>query len=219
MAQCIDKQRETTSGDFFLSPEFQYTGHYVYVAYKGSLGRVPTFREFMRDVQQVSRGIIVANAISASTIEANRAQYLTEFMQRSEFANIYAALTNQGYVDRLFLTTGTNVSSADRQALVTGLNGATETRATVLHKVVNGTRVLAEGQVEITAAYGKAFFDTQFNPSFVQMEYFGYLRRNEDAPGFNFWLNKLNSFGGDFIGAEMVRSFLLSPEYLKRFGQ
>jgi hypothetical protein len=217
-AQCIDKQRETTSGAFFLSPEFGYTGQYVYVVYKGSLGRMPTFREFMRDVQQVSRGIIVGNAVSASTIEANRAQYLTEFLQRPEFANIYAALTNQAYVDKLFQTTGTNVSSADRQALVTGLNGATETRATVLHKVVNGTRVLAEGQVEITAAYGKAFLDSQFSPSFVQMEYFGYLRRNEDTPGFNFWLNKLNSFGGDFIKAEMVRSFLMSPEYRRRFG-
>jgi hypothetical protein len=218
VAQCIDKQRETTSGAFFHSPEFQYTGYYVYCVYKGSLGRMPTYLEFMRDVQQVSRGIIVGNAVSASTIEANRAQYLTEFVQGGEFANIYGALTNQGYVDKLFQTTGTSVSAADKQALVNGLDDATETRSTVLHKVVNGTRVLAEGQVEITAAYGKAFCDSQFSPSFVQMEYFGYLRRNEDTPGFNFWLDKLNFYGGDFIKAEMVRSFLLSPEYRGRFG-
>ncbi len=200
-----------------VSPITFATRRYVYCVYKGSLGRMPTYLEFMRDVQQVSRGIIVGNAVSAATIEANRAQYLTEFVQRAEFANIYGALTNQGYVDKLFLTTGTSVSAADRQALVNALNGATETRSTVLHKVVNGTRVLAEGQVEITAAYGKTFCDSQFSPSFVQMEYFGYLRRNEDAPGFTFWLNKLNSFGGDFIRAEMVRSFLMSPEYRRRF--
>ena len=153
----------------------------------------------------------------AQSSKQNRAQYLTEFVQRAEFVNIYGALNNQDYVDKLFMTTGTSVSSADKQALVNGLNGGTETRATVLHKVVNGTRVISEGQVEIIAVYGKAFFDTQFNPSFVQMEYFGYMRRNEDTAGFNHWLDKLNFFG-DFIKAEMVRSFLLSPEYRRRFG-
>jgi uncharacterized delta-60 repeat protein len=217
VAQCIDKQRETTSGAFFLSPEFQYTGSYIYTVFKGSINRRPTFLEFMSDMPQLVNGIIVGGAISGPVIEANRAQYLAQFVQRSEFLNIYGALSNQGYVDKLFLTTGTSVSDADRQALVTGLNGGTETRSSVLHKVVNGTRVISEGQIEIITVYGKAFSDTQFNPAFVQMEYFGYMRRNEDTAGFNFWLGKLN-FYGDFITAEMVRAFLLSPEYRRRFG-
>jgi hypothetical protein len=50
------------------------------------------------------------------------------------------------------------------------------------------------------------------------MEYLGYLRRNSDTAGFNFWLDKMNFFGGDFIKAEMVRSFIMSPEYRQRFG-
>lgn len=42
------------------------------------------------------------------------------------------------------------------------------------------------------------------------MQYFGYLHRNPDEgpdhdfSGFNFWLDKLNTFGGDFHRAEMV---------------
>ena len=36
--------------------------------------------------------------------------------------------------------------------------------------------------------------------------------------GYNFWLNKLNSFNGNFIQAEMVKAFLLSAEYRQRFG-
>jgi hypothetical protein len=65
---------------------------------------------------------------------------------------------------------------------------------------------------------------TEFNKAFVLMQYFGYLRRNpNDAPdadfgGFNFWLNKLNSFGGNFVNAEMVKAFILSGEYRQRFG-
>ena len=55
------------------------------------------------------------------------------------------------------------------------------------------------------------------------MQYFGYLHRNPDEgqdhdfSGFNFWLNKLNTFGGDFHRAEMVKAFLSSIEYRKRF--
>ncbi len=54
---------------------------------------------------------------------------------------------------------------------------------------------------------------------FVFMEYVGYLRRNPDAPGFIHWLGKLNFFNGDPFQAEMVRSFILAPEYRSRFGQ
>ena len=56
------------------------------------------------------------------------------------------------------------------------------------------------------------------------MQYFGYLRRNpSDAPdsnfaGYNFWLQKLDMFQGNFIQAEMVKSFMSSTEYRRRFG-
>jgi len=49
------------------------------------------------------------------------------------------------------------------------------------------------------------------------MQYFGYLRRDPDEPGFNFWLSKLDQFGGDFQKAEMVRAFISSDEYRFRF--
>lgn len=64
------------------------------------------------------------------------------------------------------------------------------------------------------------------NRAFVLMKYFGYLRRNpNDAPevglnfdGYNFWLNKLSSFNGNFINAEMVKAFISLDEYRQRFG-
>jgi hypothetical protein len=59
--------------------------------------------------------------------------------------------------------------------------------------------------------------DRKFNEAFVMMEYFGYLRRDPDASGFAFWLNKLNEFGGNFEQAEMVQAFIVSGEYRGRF--
>ena len=53
----------------------------------------------------------------------------------------------------------------------------------------------------------------------------GYLRRNpNDSPdpdfrGWDFWLNKLNQFNGDYFNAEMVKAFISSTEYQHRFGQ
>jgi hypothetical protein len=50
------------------------------------------------------------------------------------------------------------------------------------------------------------------------MQYFGYMRRDPDEAGYEFWLGKLNLYG-NYIDAEMVRSFIVSPEYRSRFGQ
>jgi hypothetical protein len=50
------------------------------------------------------------------------------------------------------------------------------------------------------------------------------LRRNPNEfpdsnfNGFNFWLDKLNQFNGNFIDAEMVKAFITSLEYRQRFG-
>ena len=58
----------------------------------------------------------------------------------------------------------------------------------------------------------------KFNQAFVLMEYFGYLRRDPDQSGYQFWLNKLNQFGGNFEQADMVKAFIVSNEYRQRFG-
>jgi hypothetical protein len=61
-------------------------------------------------------------------------------------------------------------------------------------------------------------------PSRLRVEYFGYLRCNPDDPpdnnlgGYNFWLNKVNEFNGNFVATEMVKAFITSAEYRRRFG-
>jgi hypothetical protein len=66
-------------------------------------------------------------------------------------------------------------------------------------------------------AENSSFVSAKFNETFVMMEYFGYLRRDADANGFAFWLNKLNHFNGNFEQAEMVKAFIVSGEYRDRF--
>jgi hypothetical protein len=234
VAQCIDKQRESTAIGFFMSPEFQMTGGFVYRLYKGSLtgapnydggllqssGRFPMSVEFVQDMSQVSEGIVVNNQLSGAVVEANRNRLAAEFVQRAEFVAKYGGLNNTLYVQELFNTTRTTTATTgERQALVDGLTNGTETRAGVLMKVVDGTVVTNAGDVQFATPYGQAFINQENGRLFVYMEYVGYLRRNPDAAGFVFWLGKLNFFNGDPFQAEMVRSFILSPEYRSRFGQ
>jgi hypothetical protein len=228
VAQCTLRQRETTSGAFFLSPEFQYTGYFIYRIYQGGLSRRPKLSEFTPDALFIGNGIIVNGQLSGAKINQNKADFAAQFVncvdpakyRCSEFKAIYDGLTNQQYVDKLFLNTGVNASAADRMALVNELGANPTTgRATVLQKVVDGINVISEGNQQFTTTYGQTFYNSELNRAFVQFEYFGYLRRDPDDAGYAFWLAKLNQFNGDFVAAEMVLAFISSPEYRARFGQ
>jgi hypothetical protein len=79
-------------------------------------------------------------------------------------------------------------------------------------------QMLTRAQVLRIVAESEELRRDEFNRAFVLMQYFGYLRRDPDQDGYDFWLNKLNSFNGDFIRAEMVKAFISSSEYRQRFG-
>ena len=63
-----------------------------------------------------------------------------------------------------------------------------------------------------------AFKEREYNAGFVLMQYFGYLRRDPDQGGYDFWLNILNNREpGNYRG--MVCSFITSREYQERFSK
>jgi hypothetical protein len=198
--QCTQVRRVNVSAAFFLSIEFKETAYYVYRLYKSSFGRFPTMAEFMPDTIAISRGVIVGTDGWTERLTANKQQFVAAWMQRPEFQSQYGGLTNAQFVDSLIAKLGVTVTFAERNAMVQSLANGTS-RATVLEQL----------------ATNPAFSQKEISPAFVLMEYFGYLRRDPDAGGFNFWLDKLNQAGGDYQKAEMVRAFLESIEYRERF--
>jgi hypothetical protein len=202
-AQCIQISRIVTAGAFFLSIEFQATGGTAYLTNKVSFGSKPTFARFESDAQQLGQNYVFGQPGAEAILEANKVAYYNDYVSRPEFMNTYDGVSNQQYVDTLIFNTGVSFNTGERNQLINGLNNHTETRATVLRKISEKPE----------------FRTAEFNSMFVLMEYFGFLRRNPDAAGFQFWLNKLNSFGGDYFAAEMVKAFIESNEYRQRFGQ
>ena len=219
-AQCIEVKRVNDSAAFYLSIEFQQTGYLVYRFYKASYGNLPNspvpikLSEFLPDALQLGRGVIVGQAGWEAVLENNKQTFASQFVQRSRFASAYpTSLSPAQFVDALFANAGVTPTSNDRAAALSEFGSASTTsdlsaRARALRRVAETSSLI----------------QTEFNRAFVLTEYFGYLRRNpNDAPdtnfdGYNFWLNKLNQFNGNFVGAEMVKAFIDSSEYRRRFG-
>ncbi|HKB68602.1 MAG TPA: DUF4214 domain-containing protein [Pyrinomonadaceae bacterium] len=201
-AACREVKRIDTSAAFFLSIEFQETGYLAHRFYRASFGRRPLFAEFFPDQRAIGNGVVINAPGWEELLETNKRAFADAWVAGSGFRSIYDGLSNQQFVDSLIANTRTNFTDTDRNAFVDVLNTQAMTRAQVL-------RLIAEDQ---------SFYNTEYNEAFVEMEYFGYLRRDPDESGFNFWLGKLNQFGGDFRRADMVKSFLVSGEYRQRFG-
>ena len=220
--QCLEVFRVDTSAAFFLSIEFQNTGYFVERMYKAGFGdinppSVPVpvrFTDFLRDTQDIRGNVIVGQGNWQTQLDNNKAAFALAFVQRSGFLARYPGITSAtAFVDSLNTNAGNVLTDTQRSALIAELSpnpADPALRADVLRKVADNT-VLQQRET---------------NRAFVMMQYFGYLRRNPDAApetslnfdGFNFWLNKLNSFNGDYVKAEMVKGFLSSAEYRKRFG-
>ena len=176
---------------FFRSAEYQIKGYLVIRFYLAALGRFPTYREFIRDTQRI-------NGATPAEVFANQAAYANEFTARPDFKEMYDALSNEAYVNKLLQTAGITLSN--RAQLVNDLNTGARTRGQVLRAIVESAE----------------FYAKEYNRGFVASQYYGYLRRDIDVEGFNGWLNYLNTHPGDF--RTMVNGFVNSIEYRARFG-
>jgi hypothetical protein len=212
----MDARRVNVSAAFFLSLEFRDTGYYVYRLHKAAFGPMPRFDVFLADTRRAAEGLVVGREGWQELVEANQRRFAEEFVARAEFRERYPeTLTPEQYVaalDRMIAhdfseLEGGPLKADERAQLAEGLRTGAETRATVLRKIAGHEQYVRQ----------------EINRAFVLMQYFGYLRRNPfDAPdsnfdGFIFWLSKLNQFGGDFHRAEMVKAFVTSDEYRRRF--
>ena len=189
---CLRAQRISISAAFFIELEFQDTGSFVYRLYKAALGKQPKFAEFMPDRSTLHAG---------STLASDKQALANDFVNRPDFLALYpATMDSTAFVNQLYDTAGLMPYSTERALQINAMT-AGKTRAQVLREVI-----------EI-----QAFKDREYNPSFVMMQYYGYLRRDYDQGGYDFWLNVLNNRApGNFRG--MVCSFITSAEYQMRFG-
>jgi sugar lactone lactonase YvrE len=229
---CLEERHINVSAAFFFSIEFQATGYLVHRLYAASFPDsaarpkgLPKLFEFLRDTQQLQRGVVVNAGDWQQVLEQNTQDFIRRWVDRAEFrAQFPDGLTGGQYVAGLFANGGVAPTTAERAAALAAYgSGGTEGRALALRNVAGSGSI----------------YNKQYNSAFVLMQYFGYLRRNPSDPpeatldfaGYNFWLQKLNQFsnpGEDVRNegvalervrrADMLKSFLVSGEYMNRFG-
>jgi CSLREA domain-containing protein len=223
-SRCLDAKRVDVSAAFFLSIEFQQTGYFAIRVNKAAFGDQPgnpQYLPFLDETQELGRGVVVGQPGFEELLEAHKQLYAEEFVARSDFQTAHGSQNAEQYVDSLFAGTGATPTQGERDTAISAFGtGDAAGRARSLRSVV-----------ESGSVYNKLY-----NPAFVLMQYFAYLRRDPNsAPdtnydGYNFWLAKLNSVtqpGEDARDervalarvrrAEMIRAFLLSTEYRGRF--
>lgn len=198
-AACIAQRRIGVSAAFFVETEFQEASSFVYRLYKSALGRRPTFAEFTADRAQV---------VGGPNLDASKEAFAGAIVARSEFLQKYPReISAQQFSDQLIASVrqGSNVDlSSQRAALVAMYDGSDAGRSAVVARL----------------AEAPTFARAEYNRAFVLMQYFGYLRRDPDAGGYDFWMNVLNNkLTNDTSGYRaMVCAFVTSAEYQSRFG-
>jgi uncharacterized repeat protein (TIGR01451 family) len=213
---CIEDRRVNVSGAFFLSIEFQETSGNVIRTQRVAFSRQSvdpltriSYLPFMRDTRQVGKGVIIGQPGADLLLEQNKQAYAQQIVTSAEFIARFPVAPAAIYVDSLYASAGVTPTAAERNAAISAFGaGGTPGRVAALRSVVDSDSLRV----------------AEFRTSFVLAEYFGYLRRNPtDAPdfsnaGYQFWLDKLNLFNGNFQQAEMVKAFIASIEYRGRFG-
>ena len=209
---CRELKRVNVSAAFFLSIEFQETGFLVYRMHDAAFGTAERLKltAFLRDTREIGRNVVVGQVGWEQQLSANRRAFVDGFVLRPEFVTAYPlSMSPEDFVDTLNANTGSALTMAERNVLVGMLAANPDSRGEVL-------RAVAANQEYSRRTTSRAF---------VLMQYFGYLRRapndppDNDFAGFQFWLNKLELFEGDFVAAEMVKAFITSREYQVRFGR
>jgi CSLREA domain-containing protein len=218
---CTRQRRIAVSNAFFFELEFQQTGAYVYRLYRAAYGNSQPFPNPNADggtpilaahVPAYERFIADRARLDATQLAASQLALATNFVQRPEFTARYPlSQTGPQFVDALLGTiqsaSGANLMS-QRDALIAQFNSGG--RGAVLFR-------LAEDNAQGNPINNRAFIDAEYNRSFVITQYYGYLRRDGDLPGLNFWFDIVNRFPLPTSQNAMVCAFITSTEYQQRF--
>jgi len=206
--ECAHEKRLTTSAALFGSTEFQLKGYFAFRFYRIAFARLPDFSEISTDMQSVT-------GQTPAEVYSHKANFASGFVQRPEFTALYNQLSNADYVAALLGKYGLTSITAPDPTQPDGPANVILTQAELLNRLNSGN--LTRAQVLRAIADSFEVFQFEFNRAFVAMQYYGYLRRNPEAAGYNAWLDYLNAHPQDF--REMVRGFVDSTEYRSRFGQ
>ncbi len=203
--------RILVSQSFFGSPEFRLKGFFVYNFYSVALNRRPTYEEIIPDMRSVS-------GATQQEVYQKRAAFPSDFTNRIEFKALYDSLSDAGFVNTLMNRYGLQQIIAPDPANPESITKVTLSRADLINRLgASGAQSLTRAQVLRAIVESNEVGIAEYNPAFVAMQYYGYLRRTPEEDGYQAWLRVINQDPNNI--RIMVNGFMNSSEYKLRFGR
>jgi len=140
--QCREVKQINVSAAFYLSIEFQETGYFVYRFNLLNPYNVNSagFPDVMRQIQEISKGIIVGQPGWQQQLQANKLAFVERYYDDDRLVLSFGR-TDEEYVDLLFEYVktygGVALSTSKRNNLIQALETRTETRSQVLLEVAD----------------------------------------------------------------------------------
>ena len=138
--------------------------------------------------------MVVGQADWEGRLEKNLESFSEHWVARPTFETRYANLNLNEFLTGFGTNASIDISKSERYYLSDGPGSEPLSRRLILRRLVNDPD----------------FFRNELNRAFVLLLYFGYLQRNPDMNGYDYWLSQLESNSTQW---DVVRAFVASEEY------
>jgi hypothetical protein len=168
----------------------------VYCVYLTAFARMPRYKEFVADMSNLSKGVIMGAAESEPPLQTRLLRLGELLEQRADFKSVYGKASDEEFLARLLSNTGLQIAEPGRAALLADLKNGNETRGSIIIKLATDPGLLQREQ----------------NRALVLVYYFAYLRRDPDGPpdfnldGFLHWLGHLQEHGSGSLTTAFASS-------------
>jgi Domain of unknown function (DUF4214) len=178
--------RDQAASQFFESAEFGQRGLFIIKVYSAVLGRMPEYAGFRYWVSVLNSGVDPLAVVGG-------------FIGSPEYQQRFGNPDNGGFVTLMYQNVLGRAPDPQGLAFWTNeLNTGLQTRTTLMYSFI----ISAE-------------FDNNIrNPAYALLLYLGFLARDPDPGGYDYWLGVLRQ---GIPVPTVIASFVYSPEYRSRF--
>jgi hypothetical protein len=179
-----------------MSHSFAWTQS-VYGMYLAGFGRMPRYTEFLHDIKEIGKGVIMGSDEVVPALKTRLENLVKTWESRPEFSP-YGRMTDDEYLAKLLENARLQIDEGERSSLAAMLKDGSVSRAAMVVRIGTDWRLQKREE----------------NRALVLFHFFAYLHRNPDDPpdynldGFFHWVKHLEQHGA----GELTTAFAGSIE-------
>lgn len=180
-----------------MGHSFEWTGD-LYGMYLAAFGRMPRYREFLHDMGEIGKGVIMGSGEAEPSLQTRLENLANAWQSRPEYRLTYSKVSDDQYLTKLLANAGLQLDESEHSSLAAMLSDGSVSRAAMLVRIGTDRRLQKR----------------EANRALVLFHFFAYLHRNPDDPpdlnlnGLEHWIQHLERHGS----GELTTAFSTSIE-------